>query len=201
MPYTDKLQDAVALALELHQGQTRKGTGKVPYVTHLFAVASLVGEHGGGEAEVIAALLHDGPEDQGGQATLDRVRNEFGEVVADIVAGCTDTLEDPKPPWRPRKQAFIDQMEHQTRSVHLVSCADKLHNARCTLTDIREEGPDVWKQFSGQRDDTLWYYKSLIAVYDRHFDSPLVRALAEVVHDLEAEAEWRVLRHKQELRK
>ena len=86
MPYTDKLQDAVALALELHFDQTRKGTGKVPYITHLFAVASLVGEHGGGEAEVIAALLHDGPEDQGGQATLDRVRVQFGEEVADIVS-------------------------------------------------------------------------------------------------------------------
>ncbi len=194
MPYSEKLQQAVSLALDLHSGQTRKGEGDIPYVTHLFAVASLVGEHGGGEAEMIAALLHDAPEDQGGHATLELIRKQFGQEVAEIVAGCTDTFDDPKPPWRPRKQAFIDQMETQSRAVHRVSCADKLHNARCTLSDLREEGAGIWERFSGKRDETLWYYKSLIAVYDRHFDSPLVRALAEVVHDLEAEAEYRSLR-------
>jgi (p)ppGpp synthase/HD superfamily hydrolase len=198
MPYTSSLQDAIALALELHQGQTRKGGGDVPYVTHLFAVASLVGEHGGGEAEVISALLHDGPEDQGGLETLERIRSSFGKQVAEIVSGCTDTFDDPKPPWKPRKQAFIDQMETQIRSVHLVSCADKLHNARCTLMDLREEGPDIWKRFAGRRDDTLWYYHSLLDVYERHFDSPLVRALSEVVHDLQEETAWRLSRRTQE---
>jgi (p)ppGpp synthase/HD superfamily hydrolase len=198
MGYSDKLQEAVALALSLHQDQMRKGGGDIPYVTHLFAVASLVGENGGTEDEVIAALLHDGPEDQGGEATLRQVRERFGDAVADIVSGCTDTLEDPKPPWRPRKQAFIDQMESQSESVHRVSCADKLHNARCTLSDLREEGSGVWERFSGKRDETLWYYKSLIEVYDRHFDSPLVRALAEVVHDLQEETEYRRLRAKHE---
>jgi len=195
MPYTDKFQQAVALALELHRGQTRKGS-QVPYVTHLFAVAALVGEHGGSEVEVIAALLHDGPEDQGGQQTLDRIRAQFGDAVADIVEGCSDTLQTPKPAWQPRKSAYIARMDTASRSVLLVSCADKLHNARCTLMDLREEGPGVWERFSGKREQTLWYYRSLIEVYDRHLDSPLVSALAEVVHDLEEETEWRVQRQR-----
>lgn len=198
MNYSAKLQEAVAFALDLHQGQMRKGEGEIPYVTHLFAVAALVGEHGGNEAEVIAALLHDGPEDQGGLPILREIRERFGVEVADIVAGCTDTFDDPKPAWRPRKEEFIAQMESQSTAVHRVSCADKLHNARCTLSDLREEGSGVWERFSGKRDETLWYYKSLIAVYDRHFDSPLVRALAEVVHDLQEETEYRRLRAKKE---
>ena len=200
MSYSDKFQEAVALALELHHTQTRKG-GDIPYVTHLFAVASLVGEHGGTEEEVIAALLHDGPEDQGGLETLERIRVQFGPVVADIVEGCSDTFDEPKPAWEPRKSAYIENMETASRSVHLVSCADKLHNARCLLTDLRVDGPGVWDRFSGSREQTLWYYRTLIEVYDRHFDSPLVRALAEVVHDIEAEADWRQLVERQEARK
>ncbi|MDG2149708.1 MAG: HD domain-containing protein [Planctomycetota bacterium] len=191
MTYSTKLREAASFAIDLHREQTRKGGGGIPYVTHLFAVASLVGEDGGSEDEVIAALLHDGPEDQGGEETLQMIRGRFGENVAEIVLGCTDTLEDPKPAWRPRKEAFIAQMEGQTPSVMRVSCADKLHNARCTLSDLREQGSSIWALFSGKRDDTLWYYKSLVDVYDRRFDSPLKRALAEVVQDLEEEAGYR----------
>jgi len=99
LPYTEKFDRALLHAANLHRDQTRKGTG-VPYVTHLLAVASIVGENNGTEDEVIAALLHDAPEDAGGEAQLAEIRTRFGDGVADIVAGCTDTYEDPKPPWR-----------------------------------------------------------------------------------------------------
>ena len=59
--------------------------------SHLMAVAALVIEDGGDEDQAIAALLHDA-EDQGGQATLDRNPALFGDRVADIVDGCTDTF-------------------------------------------------------------------------------------------------------------
>ena len=58
LPYTEKFEDALVYAAKLHRDQTRKGTG-VPYVTHLLAVAAIVGESDGTEDEVIAALLHD----------------------------------------------------------------------------------------------------------------------------------------------
>jgi (p)ppGpp synthase/HD superfamily hydrolase len=82
--------------------QARKGN-RVPYLSHLLAVAGLVLENGGDEDQAIAALLHDGPEDQGGEATLIEIRERFGTRVADIVAACTDTFVTPKPPWRTRK--------------------------------------------------------------------------------------------------
>src|SRR3712207_4154855 len=65
MPYTKRFEDALLYAPRLHRDQTRKGTG-IPYVTHLLAVAAIVGENGGTEDEVISALLHDAVEDQGG---------------------------------------------------------------------------------------------------------------------------------------
>ena len=103
MSYEEKLEEALGYAARVHRDQVRKGSS-VPYVTHLLAVAAIVGENGGTEEEVIAALLHDAPEDRGGEARLGEIRERFGDEVADIVAGNTDTFEDPKPPWRERKE-------------------------------------------------------------------------------------------------
>ena len=71
------------------------------------AVASLVAEHGGSEDEVIAALLHDAIEDQGGQRTADKISELFGREVAEMVIGCSDSFVDAsqeqKFPWKQRK--------------------------------------------------------------------------------------------------
>ena len=96
MATTEKFEEALGYAARVHRDQPHKGTD-VPYVTHLLAVAAIVGENGGTEYEVIAALLHDAPEDAGGEAQLAEIRARFGDGVAEIVAGCTDTYEDPKP--------------------------------------------------------------------------------------------------------
>ena len=92
-----------------HHNQVRKG-GDIPYVGHLLSVASLVINDGGTEEQAIAALLHDAVEDQGGPATLEEIRANFGEDVARIVEQCSDTDEVPKPPWLERKRRYIDHL-------------------------------------------------------------------------------------------
>ena len=74
-----KLQRAFAYAAKMHAGQARKGT-KVPYLSHLMAVASLVLEAGGDEEMAIAALLHDVVEDCGGMPRLREIRKVFGNA-------------------------------------------------------------------------------------------------------------------------
>src|SRR5450759_5519982 len=156
MVLTERFQRAFLHAANAHACQVRKGT-KIPYVSHLMAVASLVLENGGTEDEAIAALLHDAVEDQGGAVRLELIRAEFGEVVAAIVAGCSDTDKDQKPPWEERKMAYLSHLPTQPASVLLVSVADKLHNARCTLADYRVEGEDVWIRFHAPPDRILWH--------------------------------------------
>ena len=68
-----RFASAIAYAIELDDAQVRKATS-IPYVSHLLSVCALVLEDGATEDEAIAALLHDGPEDQGEQATLDEIR-------------------------------------------------------------------------------------------------------------------------------
>ena len=182
-----RLGKALAYAAERHTGQKRKGT-RIPYISHPLAVASLVLEHGGGEDEVIAALLHDVAEDHGGQAALDEIREKFGMGVAAIVLGCTDTLESPKPKWRPRKEAYVENLRGAHRSVRLVAAADKLHNARSILRYQRSLGEQVWARFTASKEDVLWYYGAVTGALAARGSTPLIEELERVVGKIVREA-------------
>jgi (p)ppGpp synthase/HD superfamily hydrolase len=136
---------ALVYAAELHDRQMRKGT-RIPYVAHLMSVASLVLEDGGDEDEVIAGLLHDAVEDQGGRLTLDVIRSRFGRRLANIVEECSDAETIPKPPWRERKERYIEHLKVADRGVLRVALADKLHNARAVLADYRTFGEGLWSR-------------------------------------------------------
>jgi (p)ppGpp synthase/HD superfamily hydrolase len=154
-------ESALKYASRLHADQPRKGSD-TPYISHLLAVAAIALEHGATEKEAIAALLHDAVEDQGGQETLKEIRSRYGKRVARIVAACSDTDESPKPPWRDRKEAFVVRLRTEPYSVRLVVAADKLHNVRDVLRNYRIHGDDLWSQFKGGRDGTLWYYRAVV---------------------------------------
>ncbi|MBM3464681.1 MAG: HD domain-containing protein [Armatimonadetes bacterium] len=192
--YSERFVDALEYACRLHGRQVRKGSN-VPYFSHLLSVCGLVMEHGGTEDECIAALLHDAIEDQGGDRTRREIRAKFGEVVVDIVDGCTDADVIPKPPWRERKVRYVAHVREAGRSVRLVSASDKLHNARTLLEDFRLVGAALWDRFTASREETLWYYRSLVDAYrsplpDDSAHRPsfilLVTELSHVVEELAA---------------
>jgi (p)ppGpp synthase/HD superfamily hydrolase len=161
---TKRFDHAVKFARKAHKTQARKGT-EIPYISHLLGVTSIVLEMQGSEDEAIAALLHDVVEDCGGAPMAERVREKFGDDVWRIVLANTDTDEQPKPPWRARKQGYLDSLPGKQRDELLISLADKLHNARSTLLDYRRIGDDIWPRFKEGRDGQLWYYGELV----RHF--------------------------------
>jgi len=187
MTLTTNFRDALDLAFDLHLQQVRKGTS-VPYVSHLLSVAALVLEHGGSEEEAIAALLHDAVEDQGGPATLERIRQRFGDQVANIVQACSDTDQCPKPPWRDRKVKYLAHLKASDGSVPdgvlRVSLADKVHNARDILCAYRQHGDAFWDRFTGKKDGTLWYYSQLVAIFQARFPGPLTDELSRTVSEL-----------------
>jgi GTP pyrophosphokinase len=175
---SERFEQALTFAVRRHSGHTRKGTD-IPYVSHLLAVAGLVLEHGGGETEAIAALLHDAVEDR--KATLDEIRGRFGAEVAHIVAGCSDTDEFPKPAWKERKLAHIAHLATADPSTRLVSAADKLHNARAILADYRQVGDRLWERFNAGKEETLWYYGEIVRVLRQAGNSALVDELERTV--------------------
>ena len=84
------------------------------------------------------------------------IRTQFGDKVLCIVEGCTDSETVPKPPWKQRKQHYIDHVCEVDDSTRLVSCADKLHNARAIVSDLRVLGDALFDRFGGGKQGTLW---------------------------------------------
>jgi len=181
---SSKFDEAFLYAHEAHRDQKRKKTNR-PYISHLMGVASLVLQYGGDEDQAIAALLHDVVEDCGGAPRLAEIREKFGERVARIVDGCTDSDEIPKPPWLERKQKYVERVGGEPEEVLLVSAADKLYNMREILMDLREHGPGVWERFKGKRDGSLWYYRALIEAFRGRVAKGLVAELERTAKELE----------------
>jgi (p)ppGpp synthase/HD superfamily hydrolase len=132
-------------------------------VSHLLAVASIVMEDGGDEDQVVAALLHDAVEDQGGEPRLEDIAHRFGGRVAAIVRACSDSLaEDPrdKAPWPERKAAYLARLADESdEGILRVSLGDKLHNARAIASDAAAD-PDAWRRFNAAPDVIAAYYRA-----------------------------------------
>lgn len=182
---------ALAFAMRVHAGQTRKGTD-IPYISHVLGVAALVLEGGGDDDALIAALLHDTVED-GGDPTAVRttIRDEFGPEVLAIVNALSDAAPEAgeeKGPWPERKYHYIEHLRaSDDPRIHLVCVADKLHNLTATLADLKAHGPKTWDKFNAPVTNQWWYYDALGAVFAEGpvAGNPLQVRYAEAVDQLD----------------
>jgi (p)ppGpp synthase/HD superfamily hydrolase len=184
--YSSRLIDALGVAARLHAMQRRKGS-EIPYLAHLLGTCSIALDYGADEDEAIAALLHDAIEDVQPTEDARAAVAKFGERVLHIVEGCTDSDQHPKPPWHARKQAYVNHVAEADASVLLVSSADKLHNARSVVADLRQHGASTWDRFTGGQDGSLWYYRALVDAFRANpaHHSPLVDELDRTVTEME----------------
>src|SRR5947209_11592021 len=185
MKLSEKFEEALIYATRAHVNQMRKKTG-IPYIAHVLGVTAIALEYGANETEAIAALLHDTVEDCGGAERLGDIREKFGDDVASIVDGCTDTYQTPKPPWLERKRNYIEHLKNSDSSTRLVSASDKLHNTRAILAALRRNCLEVFERFAGKKDGTLWYYRALVTAFRQHGDhADLIDALDRVLSEIE----------------
>lgn len=183
---TERFLAAVALAQEVHGPQRRTGT-KIPYLAHLLVVTGLVIEDGGDEDQAIAAMLHDSVEDGGGRPMLERIDEDFGQRVAAIVEGCSDSVDgEPTEPWIERKRRYLAHLPAVADDAILrVALADKVHNARSIVRDYREEGEALWARFPERSArEQLWYYRGLVEFFQRRRPGPLTEDLWRAVGEL-----------------
>lgn len=144
--------------------------------------------HGGSEEEAVAALLHDAVEDAGGQRRLDDIAHRFGSRVASIVAGCSEWIQQPdqsdddKPSWCIRKRESLEHLREETdESTLRVALADKVHNARAIVADLRTHGPEMATRFNAGASDQIWYYQALAAAFAERTPTRLRRELQAAV--------------------
>jgi len=186
----DRFLTAVRYATTMHRDQSRKST-QIPYICHPLGAAASVIEAGGDEDQVIGALLHDIAEDCGGEPRLEDIQRMFGDRVAAIVRGCSDSLvptEGDKAPWRERKEAHLQHLHDATDDVLMVTAADKLNNARAIATDLQSVGAEVWKRFNTDRESILWYYQQMVSILKERGVSPiLLNPLASAIKIMEGD--------------
>ena len=151
------IEEAIELAAKAHEGQVRKASD-IPYISHPYAVGLMLARAGCSDEIVAAGILHDTVEDT--DITLEYIREQFGEKVASIVEGCSEP--DKSATWEERKEHTLAYLRTAPWEVKVVSCADKLHNARTILAAREEMGDEVWARFKRGRKEQEWYYRALV---------------------------------------
>lgn len=156
---THLFDKAVIFATQAHGGTERRGKA-YPYIIHPMEAVSIVATITNDPEMLAAAMLHDTVEDT--EATLDQIRELFGDRVADLVQHETAPLDESLT-WREKKTQQIKQLAEAPYDSKVVALGDKLSNMRGIAWDYRKVGEEVWKLFHAPngKDDVAWYYRSL----------------------------------------
>ncbi len=186
MILTERFFDAFDYAARLHVNQLRKG-GQVPYIAHLMSVSAIVLEHGGGEDEAIAGLLHDanrrsrGPTDpRRNHAPLRRERGPHRRRLHRLGRGTQI-----KPGARARKPISRGSQAPRPTSAWSPPPINCTTAAPC-WKEYRHLGDVAFAKFKGGREGTIWYYRSMTNLLLATGRTPLLNELDRVVSELES---------------
>lgn len=150
------VDEAVAFAVQAHEGAFRKGT-RVPYIVHPLETAVIVSMMSEDEELICAALLHDVAEDAG--VSEKQLETLFGQRVAALVM---EETEDKTKSWKERKAATLAHLETASRENKILVLGDKLSNLRCTARDYLLLGEKIWDKFNEKRkSEHAWYYNGV----------------------------------------
>ncbi len=137
--YSYNIEQAIKAAALLHQGQVRKGDISLPFVTHPVAVMMILRDYTTDENTLVSALLHDTVEDT--DYTIDEVRTDFGNKVAEIVEAVTEptSTEGERLTWLEIKNAYAKKLRKGPIEAVMISAADKAHNFRSMIEDYHDD--------------------------------------------------------------
>jgi (p)ppGpp synthase/HD superfamily hydrolase len=176
---------AQARAAEAHAGQVRNGSGGLPYIEHPRMVAATLAAHDYADATLAAALLHDVVEDS--DATVEQLRAEFGDEIADLVAALSDdeSIED----YRGRKDEHRARVADVDGDAFAIYAADKLTNLTTIHESIRrEDEATVAAEFKVPLELKLEVWTADAAMLRREApDLPLLDRLDDAISLLQAD--------------
>ena len=159
---TAVLDRAIIFAVKAHSGTERRGKS-YPYIVHPLEAVEIVATMTPDQELLAAAALHDTVEDT--DVTVDQIRNEFGDRVAELVASESDDMPagvSEEDSWHARKQAAIDRLSKASREAKIVALGDKLSNMRAIARDYTVQGDALWNLFHAKDpSDHEWHYRGL----------------------------------------
>ena len=179
-----RLIQAINTAAWAHRDHVRKGTD-IPYVSHVVGVMHLVSQVTDDEDVLVAALFHDILEDVPEEYSPQRMAEEFGDRVVELVRGVTK--DSSLSSWQDRSDAYLAHLREADDGSVLISAADKLHNLLSIHADLDQLGDELWGRFNSGKERQLWWYRSVAdLVQERLPGNPLGEELARQVERLEA---------------
>jgi (p)ppGpp synthase/HD superfamily hydrolase len=134
---------ALAKATAAHAGQIRNGSGGLPYIEHPRMVAATLAARGYAEETLAAALLHDVVEDS--DTTVEDLRGEFGDTIANLVATLSD--DESIESYRDRKDEHRGRVAAVDGDALAIYAADKLTNMTTLDAAIKAEGMRVADEY------------------------------------------------------
>jgi (p)ppGpp synthase/HD superfamily hydrolase len=180
---------ALAKATEAHAGQTRNGSGGLPYIEHPRMVAATLATRDYDEATLAAALLHDVVEDS--DTTVEELRAEFGDEIADLVAALSD--DESIESYRDRKDEHRGRVADVDGDGLAIYAADKLTNMTTLHAAIEGEGMRVADEYKVPLTLKLEVWEADAAMLrheapDLPLLDPLDAAISRLAADLRAAA-------------
>ncbi len=185
-PYNELVARALEVAAKAHEGQFRRSEGEIPYFSHCAAVALILTQAGYSEDVVIAGILHDVLEDT--DFPRDEIVNQFGQPVLDLVEFVTEPSKNF--PWVHRKEAYVRKLAGAPSKARAISAADKIHNIRSVLSNLRKDEPIFDRLNQGPREQ-LAQWRRLLEVLSDGWKSPLLTELGRSIDKVEAELQKR----------
>lgn len=182
---TTFLDKAIEFAVKAHANSERRGKG-FPYIVHPLEAMSIVASMTPDQELLAAAALHDTVEDTG--VSIDDIRSEFGDRVADIVKAESDVFTEglsEEASWHDRKKAAIDRLAAAPLEAKMVAMGDKLSNMRAIWRDYQEKGDELWKIFHAKdKSDHEWHYRGLAASLSELSDSFAYKEFLSLINDV-----------------
>ena len=140
------VEHALYVALRAHEGQTRKDSGKTPYIVHPVSVALIVARYTDNNDVLASALLHDILEDTKYSAAL--LKADFGLRVLRLVKEVSEPIGAVS--WSTRKDVYLDALALVSHEALLIASADKIANLRAMRSAYLVDGEKLWQRFEPQ---------------------------------------------------
>lgn len=186
----DIIERAILFAGKAHEGALRKGTN-LPYILHPIEAATIAARLTVDPEIIAAAALHDVVEDT--DYTLEDIRTEFGDRVANLVNNCTENKRRDQPAadtWMIRKQETIEHLKTAPRDVKVIAFSDKLSNLRSMMIDYLSEGESFWNRFQVKKPKKhIWYYSAMLDSFEDFGDSLLYKEYLRLIRMMQTAAE------------
>ncbi len=187
---SDLLDRAIIFAVKAHHNTERRGKG-FPYIVHPLEAVEIVATITPDQELLAAAALHDTIEDT--DVTIEQLRAEFGERVADLVHSESDQLNgelftggaNEEESWHDRKQAAIDRLAAASHDAKIVAMGDKLSNMRAIWRDYKTKGDALWQIFHVKdKASHEWHYRGLAASLSELSDTFAYQEFVRLIDDV-----------------